>query len=347
VHRDALPARALRASDAEREQVGELLQQAMSQGRITIAEFDERMGAAMAARTRGELEATLVDLPGALRVDMSYTAEISRANPACLVFLVDQSTSMTEKIGAGELAQSKAQIVADALNRLLAELTVKCGKDEGVRDYFHIAVIGYGASVGSALGGRLSDRRLVRISEVADAPARVEQRRKRVPDGAGGLVEQMVMFPVWVDPVADGMTPMCAALREAAVIVQGFVEDHPGCFPPVVLNLTDGDPTDGEPHAAASALTSVHSEDGNVLLFNLHVAGERARSISFPSSAQGMGTSAARLFAMSSVLPEHVGSCAAEYGFETTSSTRGFVYNSDVTTLVQFLDIGTRARDLR
>lgn len=128
VHRDGQPARDLRASDAEREHVGELLQQALSQGRITIAEFDERMGAAMAARTRGELDAVLVDLPGAVRVGASYTAEISRANPACLVFLVDQSTSMNEAIGSGELVQSKAQIVADALNRLLAELTVKCGK---------------------------------------------------------------------------------------------------------------------------------------------------------------------------------------------------------------------------
>lgn len=56
--------RDLRVSDAEREHVGELLQRAVGQGKLTIVEFTERMDAAMAARTRGELNAVLADLPG-------------------------------------------------------------------------------------------------------------------------------------------------------------------------------------------------------------------------------------------------------------------------------------------
>ena len=56
--------RDLRVSDAEREHVGELLQRAVGQGRLTVDEFSERMAAAMAARTRGELNAVLLDLPG-------------------------------------------------------------------------------------------------------------------------------------------------------------------------------------------------------------------------------------------------------------------------------------------
>lgn len=68
---------------------------------------------------------------------MPYTAEISRANPTCFVFLVDQSASMSDAIG-GEVPQKKADVVADAINRLLTELLVKCAKEEGVRDYFHV-----------------------------------------------------------------------------------------------------------------------------------------------------------------------------------------------------------------
>lgn len=56
--------RDLRVSDAEREHVGQLLQRAVGQGRLTVAEFGERMDIAMAARTRGELNAVLLDLPG-------------------------------------------------------------------------------------------------------------------------------------------------------------------------------------------------------------------------------------------------------------------------------------------
>src|SRR4051812_6122934 len=102
---------------------------------------------------------------------------------------------MSDQIG-GEIPQQKAQVVSDAINRLLYELTLKCAKEEGVRDYFHVAVIGYGARVGSAYAGALAGRDLVPISEIADAPARLEERVKKVPDGAGGIVEQPVKFPV-------------------------------------------------------------------------------------------------------------------------------------------------------
>lgn len=56
--------RDLRVSDAEREHVAQLLQHAVGQGRLTITEFTERTDAVLAARTRGQLNAVLVDLPG-------------------------------------------------------------------------------------------------------------------------------------------------------------------------------------------------------------------------------------------------------------------------------------------
>jgi hypothetical protein len=107
----------------------------------------------------------------------------------------------------------EADVVADAINRLLTELSVKCAKEEGVRDYFHVAVIGYGATVGSAFAGSLAGRDIVPLSEVADNSARIDERGKKVPDGAGGMVETVVNFPLWMDPVAHGGTPMNRALR--------------------------------------------------------------------------------------------------------------------------------------
>ncbi len=49
---------------------------------------------------------------------MAYTAEISRANPTCFLLLVDQSGSMAQGFG-GESGKSKAEGVAEAVNRLL------------------------------------------------------------------------------------------------------------------------------------------------------------------------------------------------------------------------------------
>ena len=56
--------RDFRVGHADREQVAGLLQQAVGQGMLTLDEFSDRMDAALAARTRGELSAVLIDLPG-------------------------------------------------------------------------------------------------------------------------------------------------------------------------------------------------------------------------------------------------------------------------------------------
>ena len=58
--------RDLRASDGERAAAVELLQKAVGEGRITMAEFEERAHAAFAARTRAELDVLTADLPRSL-----------------------------------------------------------------------------------------------------------------------------------------------------------------------------------------------------------------------------------------------------------------------------------------
>src|SRR3954469_12684443 len=58
------PARDLRVSDDERHHVVSLLEKATGRGLIDLDEFTTRVDTALAARTRGELNAVLVDLPG-------------------------------------------------------------------------------------------------------------------------------------------------------------------------------------------------------------------------------------------------------------------------------------------
>jgi Domain of unknown function (DUF1707) len=53
-----------RASDGERDQVVAQLQRDFADGRLTQAELEERVGAALAARTRDQLHALTADLPG-------------------------------------------------------------------------------------------------------------------------------------------------------------------------------------------------------------------------------------------------------------------------------------------
>jgi hypothetical protein len=73
------PNPAIRASDADRERVVEILRQHNVEGRITSEEFDERMSAAYEARTIGELTVLTHDLPVDLAAHTRHQAELARA----------------------------------------------------------------------------------------------------------------------------------------------------------------------------------------------------------------------------------------------------------------------------
>jgi len=163
---------------------------------------------------------------------MPYSAEISRANPTCLLFLTDQSSSMSKPFGR-QPEKRKCDGVADAINRLLYDLSLKCARADGIREYCHIGVLGYGQNLGSALGGVLTGRNLVSIGDIANNPLRVEERIRNEDDGAGGILQRKIKFPVWVEPQALGKTPMAGAFALAANVLQDFLARYPDCFPPV------------------------------------------------------------------------------------------------------------------
>jgi len=273
---------------------------------------------------------------------MAFTAEISRTNPACLLFLVDQSSSMDKPFG-GQPGKKKSEGVADAINRLLQNLVLKCAKADGVRDYFHVGVIGYGQKVKPCLAGTSKDQPLAPISTVANSPIRLEQRMRVTDDGAGGLVEQTFRFPIWFEPTAGGKTPMNQAVTLAREVAAEFIAVYPDSFPPLVINLTDGQPTDANPLAAAVALKALKSSDGNVLFFNAHLSSEESAPICFPSDETGLADKYAKLlFRMSSILPPKLMAAARDEGFAISGPARGFVFNGDLVSVIRFLDIGTR-----
>ena len=65
----------LRTSDTERERVAEILRAAMGEGRLTLAEGEERLAAAYAAKYRDELAPLTADLPDGGRRALAETPE--------------------------------------------------------------------------------------------------------------------------------------------------------------------------------------------------------------------------------------------------------------------------------
>ncbi len=169
-----------------------------------------------------------------------------------------------------------------------------------------------------------------------------------VPDGAGGVIEVAVRFPVWFDPVASGCTPMCEAFRLAGQTVGEWADQSSGAFPPTIMNITDGDPTDGDPEPLAQLIHQLATDDGNVLLLNLHISGGTGAKVLFPESEdQISGPNAKRLFRMSSVLPPMFHSAAAGLGYSLRPGARGYGNNAGFIDLVNFLTIGTQAANTR
>ncbi len=295
---------------------------------------------------------------------MPYSAEISRTSPAAILFLLDQSASMQEPFGGaeqrGDAAPSRARVLADVVNRLLQNLILRCAKEDGVRDYFSIGVIGYGERVQPLI--RQSDvvmageepsasalPELVPVSFLADRPLRLEERVQRSGrDDGRGMEVRRSRAPVWFDPEARNGTPMCQALDLATRIVRDWAALHPRSFPPIVINVTDGEATDGNPLPYAQHLREYGTDDGEALLFNIHRSGSTEAAVEFPDALAGLPDEYARtLYQMSSKLPFTMRAAAEAEGLATSLDSRGFVFNADPGALVRFLEIGTRPGHLR
>lgn len=284
---------------------------------------------------------------------MPYSAEISRQQPTAFVFLLDQSASMQDPFGGakekGDAAPSKARVLADTVNRLLQNLVLRCAKEEGVRDYFHVGIVGYGERVQHLItpaDAFDTGTGLIPISHLAERPRRMEERVKEQPDGT----ERRVKKPVWFDPHAKNGTPMCQALDLAAQSVRSWIDEHSSSFPPVVLNVTDGEATDGDPLRYAQQLRSFATDDGEVLLFNVHLSESEEPALLLPSDRGELPHDddyAGTLFQMSSTLPFSMRAAAEQEGLHVDLDTRGFVFNADPVSLVTFLEIGTRPSTLR
>lgn len=266
---------------------------------------------------------------------MPYTAEISRRNPGCIVFLLDQSGSMAEPFGRRR-DTTKAKGAADAINSILRAIIFRCTKESGVRDYFEISVIGYGGyggKSGSLLGG--GKEKFVKVSWLYQNYLRIEERIEVTSDGR----QIISRLPIWFEPVAENGTPMCAALQLAYDWIKDWIDRHPNSFPPIVFNITDGAATDGDPEPYGKKIMELATSDGNVLLFNCHISGIEAEPVIFPASEKELPNDeyARKLFRMSSELPEPM----LRLG-ELKKGSRGFAFNADLATLINFLDIGTR-----
>jgi len=92
-----------RASDADRERVVDRLRSAAAEGRLAAHELEHRVGTALSARTYGELDATIADLPGSRRRPPRALSTV-RAHPGLLIVAIPVVLAVTALIAAVTIA---------------------------------------------------------------------------------------------------------------------------------------------------------------------------------------------------------------------------------------------------
>ena len=278
-----------------------------------------------------------------------YSREISHERKACILFLLDQSYSMVEPLGNS--AKQKCDELVAAVNGWLHNMAIRASGDTGIRDWMDVGVIGYRTDqsanpiIEPSLQGPLAGRPLVTITDVGNYPARIETTVQQIfDDESGETIEVPSDSPVWIDPVAEGSTPMCHVLHYAYGVLQQWIAEHQDSFPPIVIHITDGESQDGDPVPYADAVRGLATTDGNVLLFNCHLSMTQAEPCTFPPNEQSLPDELAKvLFRMSSPLPELFYNSAVAEGIRLQPGARGMAFNADMVVLLKFLDMGTRA----
>jgi hypothetical protein len=104
---EPVSARDLRVSDDERRHAVELLERATGRGLLDLDEFTGRVDAALAARTRGELNAVLIDLPGLVHPEApggaahpALRAKAPVTRPAAAPVTTGGGTTLSAQLGS-------------------------------------------------------------------------------------------------------------------------------------------------------------------------------------------------------------------------------------------------------
>jgi hypothetical protein len=259
-----------------------------------------------------------------------------------VVFLLDQSTSMEEVLAGSSM--SKAVALANTVNSAIYNLFCKCYTAGGIRDYIDFAISGYSGmdqtnpEITTCVGPGASGSWVLPMSEIADLFVRTEKE--------DGLTK-----PIWVEPVANGWTPMCTAMEMVGGMIYEWATAHPTSFPPIVVNVTDGEATDGgleDIITWAERIKGIRTQDGNALLFNIHLSTVNGMSnggpVVFPDDPGQLPRDdafAEALWHASSVMPTALIQNARKSNLPASQSARLFAFNASHSELVSILNFGT------
>lgn len=283
-----------------------------------------------------------------------HNTRITSSNPCAMVLLLDHSGSMNEVMTDNRgNEKEKADTLAFSVNKFFEEIILTCQKTDLIKDYFEILVISYGkldedneSIVGLAWEGVLEGRSWVSVNELRNSSLRKEILEVPNPKSFGPklLKEEQ---NIWIEPYAEGLTPMKEAFEVCNKYLQEWVLDHPNSFPPMVFNITDGEASDVENFdeliESAGKIKSNCTSDGNTLLFNLLLLSNNEHVKEFPLFSERHlfedSEYETALFDASSIIPENLKK-SLPVNRNAPEEVKALVLGN-LETILSFLNIGT------
>lgn len=206
---------------------------------------------------------------------MPYNTMATAVTPALIIYLLDCSGSMGEKLDGAK----KIEHLNEALHGVLKRMVQRSTKGDVVSPRYNLALIPYSDQPRDILAG------IKTIKEVWD-----QGRPNFAPTTS---------------------TDTAAAFLYALDLLQRELPNLKGHPAPMVCHLTDGVYTGADPEPVARQIMQLANDDGNVLVENIFIAPNLTRQpISDASTWAGISDAselqdpyAAKLFSMSSELP--------------------------------------------
>lgn len=276
-----------------------------------------------------------------------YEQRITRTHRTAIILVVDCSTSMQEITTINNLVMSKSEAIAFACNYLIDELMALATRYDGLRDYYDIAIIGYS---GDGIESLLPAEGFHSIAHLATIAPEMRDYTFICKDAIEEDCSTTYSIRPWIDAKATGATPMFESLTVVADLVERWCNEPANrqSFPPMVFNISDGEPTDAtidEMISIAERIKSTSTKDGNTLLFNIHLGANTVqRPVTFPREYNYTSECPHQnmLFRMSSILPKSLES-AIEGQRAEQGPYRCVAFNASFGELMSILNIGSES----
>ena len=225
---------------------------------------------------------------------MSYEIVATSSTPALIIYLIDISASMSEKLDG----TTKIKHVNQAIANILQEMVYRSTRGEIVSPRYRLGMFAYSEKALDMLG------KIETISDVV---------KKGTPE-LSSLTE----------------TNTHAAFTKARELLQSEMPRLGGKPAPMICHLTDGQYTGNDPEPIAREIMQMANDDGNVLIENIYVGSDLTKkAIKDIESWSGVQNEdelksdyAKKLFRMSSPLPESYSQVLEQSGYSIAAGSR-------------------------